>query len=266
MRAQDRSTEQGLSILHRYVRRWLLHKVGRYLATWASSTIWLRNLEKVVAAVAAAARGYCVCDVERRALPVRAPPRCAEAGPQGPAAVASSVAPLLGSKRPGGAGRPSSLSWKRNGQDARRHPQHPPQISEEVGPSEGRKSSVYMGLQLCFLRNLYRVVSRLEHRMTAKAFDTWSLRNFSLDKRVDSIRRVLVQKKRLLRHLCLRRCSRAFLQWRSLCLEGHILDKEQELGFYKLRKALKKWLRCKQMRAFETWYAWWNSSGTYPKC
>ena len=91
--------------------------------------------------------------------------------------------------------------------------------------------------------------------MTAKAFDTWSLRNFSLDKRVDSIRRVLVQKKRLLRHLSLRRCSRAFLQWRSLCLEGHILDKEQELGFYKLRKALKKWLRCKQMRAFETWYA-----------
>ena len=41
--------------------------------------------------------------------------------------------------------------------------------------------------------------------MTAKAFDTWSLRNFALDKRVDSIRRVLVQKKRLLRHLCLRR-------------------------------------------------------------
>ena len=49
MRAQDGRTASGLGIMERCVRRWLLHKVGRYLATWASSTIWLRNLEKVVA-------------------------------------------------------------------------------------------------------------------------------------------------------------------------------------------------------------------------
>ena len=70
---------------------------------------------------------------------------------------------------------------------------HPPQISEEVDPSEGRKAyGTWVSNMWRSMRNLYRVVKRLEHRMTAKAFDTWSLRNFSLDKRVDSIRRVLV--------------------------------------------------------------------------
>ena len=48
MRAQDRCTEQGLGIMERCVRRWLLQKMGRYLTTWASSTMWLRNVEKVV--------------------------------------------------------------------------------------------------------------------------------------------------------------------------------------------------------------------------
>ena len=154
MRAQDGSPRSRGSWILQICERWLLHKVGRYLTTWASSTMWLRNLEKVVMRLRRRREAIAFGtwsgerfrmerrrDVLRRGLKAqrRWLRRLRHFSAQ------KGLADLDGPR----------LQWKRNGQDARRHPQHPPQISEEVGPSEGRKSSVYMGLFNMFLCAIY---------------------------------------------------------------------------------------------------------------
>ena len=106
-----------------------------------------------------------------------------------------------------------------------------------------------------FMRQVRRVVARFEHRVTAKAFDTWTGALFSLNRRADAVKRVLRTKKRMARHLTSRRASRAFLTWHAHMLHGRTLNSEQQLSAYKLRRALQKWLHCFKLKAFETWCA-----------
>jgi len=253
-RHDARHATHACHTLGRCLRRWLQGKVGRAFERWAVSTIFLHNLQRCAARLARRllAKAFGTWTGARFHLTRRA-----DVLERALAAQRRWSRRLLHV-----ATQKAWRSWAAYVHSCRA-------VERKVGVVTvllrkgvkrwirgilGRAYGIWVS-NVLFMRRVRRVVARFTHRVTAKAFDTWTGALFSLHRRADAVKRVLRTKKRMARHLTSRRASRAFLTWRAHVLHGRTLNSEQQLSAYKLRRALQKWLHCFKLRAFETWCA-----------